>query len=163
MARHGPRLSRALRGRPRRAPPAARPEPLAPPLLALLRRAKPGLDGAPSSTIATRCAARGDVRGAHATAGPALAGRHQAGSAWVSGRDEGALRHAPKATCTHAPAHDPRGPPPHHLASKTDPMTTETETRPPDAGSGSSHADHEVEWEVERHVYEPHRVGLPPI
>src|SRR3954447_20252717 len=42
-------------------------------------------------------------------------------------------------------------------------MTTETETRAPDAGSGSSHADHEVEWEVERHVYEPHRVGLPPI
>src|SRR3954447_3804487 len=42
-------------------------------------------------------------------------------------------------------------------------MTTETETRAPDAGSGSSHADHEVGWEQERHVYEPHRVGLPPI
>src|SRR3954454_18823609 len=42
-------------------------------------------------------------------------------------------------------------------------MTTETETRAPDAGSGSSHAEHEIEWEQERHVYEPHRVGLPPI
>ncbi len=42
-------------------------------------------------------------------------------------------------------------------------MSTETETRPPDAGSGTSHAEHELEWEQERHVYEPHRVGLPPI
>src|SRR3954469_14815560 len=42
-------------------------------------------------------------------------------------------------------------------------MSTETETRPPDAGSGASHVEHELEWDVEQHVYEPHRVGLPPI
>jgi teichoic acid transport system permease protein len=42
-------------------------------------------------------------------------------------------------------------------------MSTETETRPPDAGSGPSHGEHELEWDVEQHVYEPHRVGLPPI
>src|SRR4051795_11619626 len=42
-------------------------------------------------------------------------------------------------------------------------MSTETETRAPDAHSGLPHAEHELEWEVEQHVYEPHRVGLPPI
>jgi teichoic acid transport system permease protein len=53
-------------------------------------------------------------------------------------------------------------------------MTTETETgpdepsvaadvkRPPTHAAGAHH-DHEAEWEIERHVYEPHRVGLPPI
>jgi ABC-type polysaccharide/polyol phosphate export permease len=42
-------------------------------------------------------------------------------------------------------------------------MSTETETRAPDARTGPPHAEHELEWEVEQHVYEPHRVGLPPI
>src|SRR3954447_23386724 len=42
-------------------------------------------------------------------------------------------------------------------------MSTETETRAPDAGSAAQHPEHEVEWEVEQHVYEPHRIGLPPI
>jgi teichoic acid transport system permease protein len=42
-------------------------------------------------------------------------------------------------------------------------MSTETETRAPDARTGLPHAEHELEWEVEQHVYEPHRVGLPPI
>src|SRR4051794_36890477 len=42
-------------------------------------------------------------------------------------------------------------------------MTTETETRAPDAPSRASHHEAEVEWETEQHVYEPHRVGLPPI
>jgi teichoic acid transport system permease protein len=53
-------------------------------------------------------------------------------------------------------------------------MSTETETGPdegavagaveraPDAPRTSAH-EHEVEWEVEQHVYEPHRIGLPPI
>src|SRR4051812_36134570 len=54
-------------------------------------------------------------------------------------------------------------------------MSTETETGPDEAqasaavkrgagaGSRAPHLEHEIEWEQERHVYEPHRVGLPPI
>jgi teichoic acid transport system permease protein len=53
-------------------------------------------------------------------------------------------------------------------------MSTDTETGPdepraaadvkrPPADEGHAHHEHETEWEVERHVYEPHRVGLPPI
>jgi ABC-type polysaccharide/polyol phosphate export permease len=52
-------------------------------------------------------------------------------------------------------------------------MSTETETGPDEPGVAGDvkrtaadarpHHDHESEWETERHVYEPHRVGLPPI
>jgi teichoic acid transport system permease protein len=42
-------------------------------------------------------------------------------------------------------------------------MSTETETRAPDANARAPHHEPEVEWETELHVYEPHRVGLPPI
>ena len=54
-------------------------------------------------------------------------------------------------------------------------MSTETETGPdeaqaaadvkraPEAGSRAAHHEPEVEWAQEQHVYEPHRVGLPPI
>src|SRR4051794_14082322 len=54
-------------------------------------------------------------------------------------------------------------------------MSTETETGPDEAqataavkrspGADGTAAHHEtgVEWETELHVYEPHRVGLPPI
>jgi ABC-type polysaccharide/polyol phosphate export permease len=42
-------------------------------------------------------------------------------------------------------------------------MSTETETRAPDANARAAHHEPEVEWETELHVYEPHRVGLPPI
>jgi teichoic acid transport system permease protein len=53
-------------------------------------------------------------------------------------------------------------------------MSTEIETGPDDptvAGAVKREPDtprapaqeHEVEWEVEQHVYEPHRIGLPPI
>jgi teichoic acid transport system permease protein len=35
-------------------------------------------------------------------------------------------------------------------------------TREPDRPRAAAH-DHELEWETEHHVYEPHRVGLPPI
>jgi ABC-type polysaccharide/polyol phosphate export permease len=50
-------------------------------------------------------------------------------------------------------------------------MSTETETGPDEAqataavkrGPDRAHHDPEVEWEVEQHVYEPHRVGLPPL
>src|SRR3954470_23159375 len=53
-------------------------------------------------------------------------------------------------------------------------MSTDTETgrdepsvaadvkRPPAAESPARH-DHEAEWDVERHVYVPHRIGLPPV
>src|SRR4051794_30853922 len=54
-------------------------------------------------------------------------------------------------------------------------MSTETETGPdeahapadvkraPDAEARAAHHGTELEWDVEQHVYEPHRVGLPPI
>ncbi|MEA2459434.1 MAG: teichoic acid transport system permease protein [Thermoleophilaceae bacterium] len=49
-------------------------------------------------------------------------------------------------------------------------MTTDTETGPDAAASvvrgheaDSGHAQRETEWETQQHVYEPHRVGLPPI
>jgi teichoic acid transport system permease protein len=47
-------------------------------------------------------------------------------------------------------------------------MSTETETGPDKAaavvrGPDRAQPEHEVEWAVEQHVYEPHRVGLPPI
>jgi teichoic acid transport system permease protein len=53
-------------------------------------------------------------------------------------------------------------------------MSTEIETGPDEpaaAGAVKREPDrpravapeHEVEWEVEQHVYEPHRIGLPPI
>ena len=53
-------------------------------------------------------------------------------------------------------------------------MSTEIETGPDDpavAGAVKREPDrpraaapeHEVEWEVEHHVYEPHRIGLPPL
>jgi teichoic acid transport system permease protein len=54
-------------------------------------------------------------------------------------------------------------------------MSTEIETGPdeaqavadvklaPGAGPHPAHHTAEVEWEVEHHVYEPHRVGLPPL
>ena len=50
-------------------------------------------------------------------------------------------------------------------------MSTETETGPdePQAAADVVHPDHhrhhdrEVEWAGEEHVYEPHRIGLPPI
>src|SRR3954471_20426835 len=38
-------------------------------------------------------------------------------------------------------------------------MTTETTTAPHDAQP----EQREVEWKAEQHVYEPHRVGLPPL
>jgi ABC-type polysaccharide/polyol phosphate export permease len=38
-------------------------------------------------------------------------------------------------------------------------MTTETPTITP----GAHHEEREVEWTAEQHVYEPHRVGLPPL
>jgi teichoic acid transport system permease protein len=49
-------------------------------------------------------------------------------------------------------------------------MTTETETGPDEpraaanvVGTPDAHHDRELEWASEQHVYEPHRVGLPPI
>jgi teichoic acid transport system permease protein len=52
-------------------------------------------------------------------------------------------------------------------------MSTETETGPDEAhaaadvkragGHQEAHHEPELEWAVEQHVYEPHRVGLPPI
>ncbi len=49
-------------------------------------------------------------------------------------------------------------------------MTTDTETGPDSAasvvrgsGADSQHHHRETEWETQQHVYEPHRVGLPPI
>jgi ABC-type polysaccharide/polyol phosphate export permease len=50
-------------------------------------------------------------------------------------------------------------------------MSTETETGPDEPQAAADvvrrgdahHHDRELEWEGERHVYEPHRVGLPPI
>jgi ABC-type polysaccharide/polyol phosphate export permease len=50
-------------------------------------------------------------------------------------------------------------------------MSTETETGPDEPGVAGDlarreqapHHEHETEWESEHHVYEPHRVGLPPI
>jgi teichoic acid transport system permease protein len=52
-------------------------------------------------------------------------------------------------------------------------MSTETETGPDEPGvaadvvrkpaAGSANAPRESEWLSQRHVYEPHRVGLPPI
>src|SRR5436305_3204387 len=50
-------------------------------------------------------------------------------------------------------------------------MSTETETGPDNAqtsaavvrGPERAQPEHELEWDVEQHVYEPHRVGLPPI
>jgi teichoic acid transport system permease protein len=50
-------------------------------------------------------------------------------------------------------------------------MSTETETGPDEPGVAgalarpgqAAHHEHEAEWESEQHVYEPHRVGLPPI
>jgi ABC-type polysaccharide/polyol phosphate export permease len=53
-------------------------------------------------------------------------------------------------------------------------MSTEIETGPDEAAAAgavkrepdrarAAAPEHEVEWEVEQHVYEPHRIGLPPI
>src|SRR3954468_20605229 len=53
-------------------------------------------------------------------------------------------------------------------------MSTEIETGPDEAAAAGAvkrepdrpravAPEHEVEWEVEQHVYEPHRIGLPPI
>jgi teichoic acid transport system permease protein len=50
-------------------------------------------------------------------------------------------------------------------------MSTETETGPDEPRAATDvvqpahghHHDREVEWEGEQHVYEPHRIGLPPI
>ena len=52
-------------------------------------------------------------------------------------------------------------------------MSTETETGPDDAAVAGAverepdrpraAPEHEVEWAVEHHVYEPHRIGLPPL
>src|SRR4051794_3270011 len=50
-------------------------------------------------------------------------------------------------------------------------MSTETDTTPDDPELEARRAvvapeheeDREVEWKAERHVYEPHRVGLPPL
>jgi teichoic acid transport system permease protein len=48
-------------------------------------------------------------------------------------------------------------------------MSTETETGPNEpratkvASAHEPHHERELEWATEQHVYEPHRVGLPPI
>ncbi|MEA2437267.1 MAG: hypothetical protein QOF65_1823, partial [Thermoleophilaceae bacterium] len=53
-------------------------------------------------------------------------------------------------------------------------MSTEIETGPDEAAAAGAverapdrhraeRPEHEVEWAIEQHVYEPHRVGLPPI
>src|SRR4051794_5786432 len=51
-------------------------------------------------------------------------------------------------------------------------MSTETETGPGEPRAATDvvqpahahhHHDREVEWEGEQHVYEPHRIGLPPL
>src|SRR4051812_16389408 len=50
-------------------------------------------------------------------------------------------------------------------------MSTETETGPDEPRAATNvvqpahghHHDRELEWEGEQHVYEPHRIGLPPI
>jgi teichoic acid transport system permease protein len=50
-------------------------------------------------------------------------------------------------------------------------MSTETETGPDEPRAATQvvqpahghHHDRELEWEGEQHVYEPHRIGLPPI
>ena len=49
-------------------------------------------------------------------------------------------------------------------------MSTETETGPDEpraaasvVTTGATHHERELEWATEQHVYEPHRVGLPPI
>jgi teichoic acid transport system permease protein len=43
-----------------------------------------------------------------------------------------------------------------------DPAVAGAVKREPDRPRAAAH-EHEVEWEVEQHVYEPHRIGLPPI
>src|SRR4051794_17366335 len=50
-------------------------------------------------------------------------------------------------------------------------MSTEIETGPDEPSvaadvkrsAGHVHHEREVEWEGEQHVYEPHRIGLPPL
>ena len=42
-------------------------------------------------------------------------------------------------------------------------MTTETEPTPRDVAPPPKGESRHVEWEGEQHVYEPHRVGLPPL
>jgi ABC-type polysaccharide/polyol phosphate export permease len=42
-------------------------------------------------------------------------------------------------------------------------MTTETETTPQDVVGPRHGETREVEWEGEQHIYEPHRVGIPPL
>src|SRR3954464_1073450 len=42
-------------------------------------------------------------------------------------------------------------------------MTTEIETGPRDVAEPREGETREVEWKAEQHVYEPHRVGLPPL
>ena len=148
----------ALRGRPRGAPPAARAGRVEARLLALLRRAQPGLAGTPSSTIAARvrCTWRRSrcARCRCCSARPATCSRRCAvtGMACASPAASGARCTPARSGAWRAPG-APRDL--MHRYLRDEPMTTDTETGPDPPASvvrgreaGRRRHQRETEWAV---------------